>query len=67
MQKDIGTMAQSKRIFSTTLFTAVIFSLKNNFGWTDKVQSVNENKNTNANIDCSKLTDEQIDKILKGE
>ena len=47
--------------------TMAIFSLKNNCGWTDKVQSVNENKNTNANIDCSKLTDEQIDKILKGE
>lgn len=47
--------------------TMAIFSLKNNFGWTDKVQTVNENKNTNANIDCSKLTDEQIDKILKGE
>lgn len=47
--------------------TMAIFSLKNNFGWTDKVQTVNENKNTNANIDCSKLTDEQIDNILKGE
>lgn len=47
--------------------TMAIFSLKNNFGWTDKVQTVNENKNTNANIDCSNLTDEQIDRILKGE
>lgn len=47
--------------------TMAIFSLKNNFGWTDKVQTVNENTNTNTNIDCSKLTDEQLEKILKGE
>ena len=29
--------------------TMAIFSLKNNFGWTDKVQTVNENTNVNKN------------------
>lgn len=49
--------------------TASIFSLKNNFGWTDKQEVVSENKNTNINknIDLSCLTDEQLDKILKSE
>lgn len=47
--------------------TMAIFSLKNNFGWTDKVQTVNENTNVNKNIDCSSLTDEQIDRILNSE
>lgn len=47
--------------------TMAIFSLKNNFGWTDKVQTTNENTNVNKNIDCSKLTDEQLERILKEE
>lgn len=42
-----------------------IFSLKNWCGWTDKVES--NNTNVNRNIDCSALSDEQIQKILDNE
>lgn len=47
--------------------TVTIFSLKNNFGWVDKIETENTNVNTNKNIDLSSLTDEQIEKILKSE
>lgn len=39
----------------------VIFNLKNNFGWVDKTETVNTNKNTN--IDLSGLDDETLKKL----
>ena len=47
--------------------TGAIFSLKNNCNWKDKIETENTNTNTNKNYDVSNLTDEQLDKILKGE
>lgn len=42
--------------------TFSIFSLKNNYGWKDKIET--ENVNTNKNIDVSNLSNEQLNKIL---
>jgi hypothetical protein len=39
-----------------------IFALKNWCGWTDRLET--QNQNVNKNYDMSTLTDEQIDKIL---
>lgn len=42
-----------------------IFILKNKFGYRDKIETENVNTNTNMQIDVSKLTDEQLNDILK--
>jgi len=45
----------------------VMMYLKNKFNYKDKIETENTNTNTNKNYDVSNLTDEQLDKILKGE
>lgn len=49
--------------------TVTIFSLKNNFGWTDKqeIESTNTNINTNKNIDLSHLSTEELKKLIDDE
>lgn len=47
--------------------TGAIFSLKNNFGWRDKIETENTNINTNKNYDLSKLSTEEIKELLKDE
>ena len=39
-----------------------IFSLKNNFGWTEK-QDINVNANANVNNSYANLTDEELRKL----
>ena len=49
--------------------TASIFSLKNNFGWTDKqeVNSTNTNVNVNKDINLSNISTEDLRQLLKDE
>lgn len=45
----------------------IIFSLKNNFKWTDKVEIESTNTNVNNNVDLSNLSVEEIRELLKDE
>lgn len=47
--------------------TASIFSLKNNFKWTDKQEIEAKNTNVNQNIDMSNLSTSDLKELLKNE
>lgn len=47
--------------------SGIIFSLKNNFKWTDKVEIESTNTNVNNNVDLSNLSVEEIRELLKDE
>ena len=47
--------------------TMSIFSLKNNFGWVDKIETENTNNNTNKNIDLGQLSTEELKKLIDDE
>lgn len=49
--------------------TGIIFALKNNYDWRDKVETENTNinSNTNKNIDLSHLSTEEIKELLRNE
>ncbi len=49
--------------------TGIIFALKNNYDWKDKVETENTNinNNTNENIELSHLSIEEIKELLKNE
>lgn len=50
-------------LFREKNVTGIIFNLKNNFGWEDKI--VNDNTNTNYNKDVSEMSDEELKNLTK--
>ena len=44
--------------------TVTIFSLKNNFGWVDKIETENKNTNVNQNLDLGHISTEELKKLI---
>lgn len=47
--------------------TFSIFSLKNNFGWTNEDKVITENTNLNKNVDLSNISTEDLKRLLENE
>ena len=54
------TWAMKNRLNATT----TIFHLKNNYGWVDKIDTENTNKNVNYNKDVWEMTDDELDDLI---
>ena len=58
---------EERMLKGTVTVPGAIFALKNNYGWTDKIETENVNMNQNVSYDLSALTTEQIRELLDNE